>query len=55
MDTYSEEVCSSFKCPENYSPVDYPDTVVCEDTGCTKDLCCDKTGAISTEPMACST
>lgn len=38
----SDEFCSEFECPKDYSLVDYADTTVCADTGCTKDLCCDK-------------
>ena len=39
-----DEVCSSFDCPDNYSSVDDADKIVCEDSGCTKKLCCDKDG-----------
>lgn len=46
-DGSSEKDCSSFQCPDNYSPIDDPDWTVCEDSGCTKDLCCEKDGAPS--------
>ena len=39
------QVCSSFECPENYSAIDDASSTVCKDSGCTKDLCCDKDGA----------
>ena len=40
----SDKDCSSFKCPDDYSLVDDADKTVCGDSGCTKDLCCDKDG-----------
>ena len=44
-----DEVCSSFDCPDNYSSVDGADKIVCEDSGCTKKLCCEKDGEAAPE------
>ena len=28
-------------CPNNYTPVHGADTILCKDSGCTTELCCD--------------
>ena len=38
----SEKVCSSYECPDYYSPVD--GNTVCKDSKCSKDICCEKDG-----------
>ena len=36
----SDEVCSDFTCPDNYSLVDDPESIVCKGSECTKSECC---------------
>ena len=47
-DETSVAVCSSFQCPDHTDSVKDADTVVCEDTGCTEDLCCEWEGEAPT-------
>lgn len=43
-----DKFCSDFECPDGYDLVEDGDKTVCDDTGCTKDLCCDGIGKTST-------
>lgn len=36
----SDLLCSSFHCPNTCNQVAYADTIFCENTGCTEDICC---------------
>ena len=49
-DVLAVEFCSDFTCPRDYSLVDDADTVECEDTGCSKETCCERDGEASTVP-----
>lgn len=44
----SDVYCSSFECSDYDYLVNNADSVVCEETGCTKDLCCEGEGEAST-------
>ena len=37
-----DKPCSSFDCPKQYFPVEDADINVCENSGCSKQLCCAK-------------
>lgn len=47
----SDVVCSSFQRPDKYSPAENFDSTVRNDTGCTKELCCEKDSAACTVSM----
>lgn len=47
----SDVVCSSFQCPDKYSSAEDADSTVCNDTGCTKDLCCEQDDGACTASM----
>lgn len=40
----SDLLCSSFHCPNACNLMDYADTIFCENTGCTEDICCKMMG-----------